>query len=353
VHNVTIEPLGQTIAVAAGQTILDACLREGIWLPHACCHGLCGTCKVTVLKGFVDHGASSPFALMDFERDENKALACSAVPLGDLVIEAEIDEDADAMHFPIRDFAGEVAETRLLTPDILGIWIRLPNDGLTFQAGQYINLEIPGVAGHRPFSCANAPSQRNLIELHVRRVQGGLGTTWLHEYLKAGQKLEFSAPYGRFFVRLSAAKPLLFLAGGSGLSGPKSMLLDLLDKGWPQPITLVHGVRGRKDLYFTDLFFRLQSQHPNFTYVPALSAPDPGDAWEGEMGFVHEVAERQFRGKFKGWQAYLCGPPLMVEACIRVLMQGRLFERDIFTEKFATAADGKEGLARSPLFRKI
>ena len=82
-YQVTIQPLGHTIEVAEGQTILDASLRAGIYLPHACCHGLCATCKVQVVDGEVDHGPASPFALMDVERDEGRCLACCAMPMSD------------------------------------------------------------------------------------------------------------------------------------------------------------------------------------------------------------------------------------------------------------------------------
>ncbi len=104
-QQLTIEPLGATIEVEEGQTILDAALRQGIYIPHACGHGLCGTCKVQVNQGEVDHGAANPFALMDFERDEGKALACCATLQSDATIEADIDEDPDARIIPVLDFA--------------------------------------------------------------------------------------------------------------------------------------------------------------------------------------------------------------------------------------------------------
>jgi phenol hydroxylase P5 protein len=103
-YELTIEPIGQTIEVEDDQTILDAALRAGIWLPHACCHGLCATCKVVVTDGEVDHGEASSFALMDFERDEGKTLACCARLQSDVTIEAEIDEEPDAESIPVRDF---------------------------------------------------------------------------------------------------------------------------------------------------------------------------------------------------------------------------------------------------------
>src|SRR5690349_9006128 len=71
-HHLTIATLGETIEVEDGQTILEACLRQGIWLPYACGHGRCSTCKVDILDGEVDHGHASSFALMDFERQDGK-----------------------------------------------------------------------------------------------------------------------------------------------------------------------------------------------------------------------------------------------------------------------------------------
>lgn len=348
----TIEPTGDSIEVADGQTLLDACLRNGIWLPHACGHGLCGTCKVEVLEGEVNHGKASGFALMDFERTEGRTLACSATALGDVTIEADIDDDEDARRIKVADYVGAVSRIEMVTPDIMAIWMTLPGDGIDFQAGQYVNVKIPGVEGARAFSLAGSPTQRNEIELHVRLVPGGAGTTWLHQNLKTGDQVPFTGPFGRFYVRRSAEKPLIFLAGGSGLSSPKSMILDLLESGYEEPITLLHGARRPHDLHFAALFRELEEQHDNLRYVPVISQPEDGDGWNGETGYVHEAAARLFGGKFSGHQAYLCGPPAMIDAGISALMQGRLFERDIFMEKFLTAADA-ETSARSPLFKKI
>ncbi len=350
-HDLTIEPLGETIRVEDGQTILDACLRHGIWLPHACGHGLCGTCKVDVVDGDVDHADASPFALMDFERSDGKTLACTARLLDDVTIEAEIDEDPDQRRIAVADFAATVAAITDLTHDVRGLRLRIDGAPIDFQAGQYVNLDIPAVAGTRAFSIANPPAESGHVDLQVRRVPGGRGTGWVHESLKVGDRVTFSGPYGRFFVRRSRGGPLLFLAGGTGVSSPRSMVLDLLAEGYGEPMTLIHGVRTAADLYDRDLFEGLVAKHPNFRYVPALSAEPEGSDWSGERGFVHDVAVRLFDGQFEGMTAYLCGPPPMIEASIGALMKGRLFEKHIFTERFLTASDGAE--KRSPVFRGI
>lgn len=351
-YTVTIEPLGVEIDVEEGQTILDASLRAGVYLPHACCHGLCATCKVTVLDGEVEHGPVSGFALMDFERDEGQCLACCATPESDLVIEADIDEEPDARFLPVRDFDAVVARIADLTPTIKGVWLDVGGgEPFDFQAGQYVNVLLPGLDEPRAFSIASPPGA-DLVELNIRLVPGGKGTTWVHESMAVGDRLRLTSPYGRFFVRTSRQGPTLFLAGGSGLSSPRSMVLDLLATGWTHPITLVHGARTLDELYGRDEFEALAARHDHFTYVPALSDEPDDSAWTGARGFVHDVARERFGNDFRGNTAYLCGPPMMIDACITTLMQGRLFERDIFTEKFLSAADAAQN-ARSPLFRKI
>ena len=351
-YSVTIEPIGQTIEVEEGQTILDAALRAGIYLPHACGHGLCATCKVQVTDGEVEHGDASPFALMDMERDEGKCLACCAIPQSDVTIEADIDEDPDAQHIPVRDFAGRVARIEQLTPTIRGVFIEL-DEPLAFQAGQYVNVKIPGLDRPRAFSLADVPSSQQLVELNIRRVPNGEGTGYIHDTLKVGDTIELTGPLGHFFVRRSDPQPIILLAGGSGLSSPRSMLLDLLEAGDGRDITLVYGARNRAELYYHDFFEQLAAKHPNFHYLPALSEPTEACQWNGVKGFVHDAAKQHFNGDFRGHKAYMCGPPVMIEACIRTLMQGRLFERDIYTEKFLSSADAAQGLARSPLFKSI
>lgn len=352
-YQLTLEPLGATIEVEDGQTLLDAALRQGIYIPHACGHGLCGTCKVQVTDGEVDHGAANPFALMEMERDDGMTLACCATLQSDATIEADIEDEPDAQVIPVRDFSATVVRIEQLTPTIKALHLRL-NQPIRFQAGQYVQVQIPGAEGGRAFSIANAPGtdgQSSEIELNVRLVPGGAGTTWLHQSLHEGDTVQITGPYGRFFVRQSAQLPMVFMAGGSGLSSPRSMILELLAQGCTQPITLVYGQRALDELYYDAEFRTLAARHANFNYVPVLSEVPEGTQWTGARGFVHEAAQAHFSGNFAGHKAYLCGPPPMIEACIGTLMQGRLFERDIYTEKFLSAADAQK--TRSPLFRSI
>jgi phenol hydroxylase P5 protein len=351
-YEVRVEPTGDVIEVDEGQTILDAALRQGVWLPFACGHGTCATCKVQVLEGDADLGNASPFALMDMERDEGKILVCCATPESDLVIEADIDVDPDFLGYPVQDYVGTVTDIVDLSPTIKGITFEL-DSAMEFQAGQYINLKIPGVEGTRAFSIANKPSDDRHVELHIRRVQGGAGTTWLHEQLQVGDTLDISGPYGQFFVRKSDDQDVIFIAGGSGLSSPQSMILDLLEAGDNRQIYLFQGARNVSELYNREMFEALDREHDNFHYIPALNEPLDEDQWQGFKGFVHEAAIDRFDNRFSGHKAYLCGPPPMIDAAITALMQGRLFERDIHMERFVTAADGADEQTRSALFKRI
>jgi len=350
-YKVEIEPTGDVITVEDGQTILDAALRQGVYIPHACSHGLCGTCKVEILEGEVDYGAASPFALMDIERAEGKCLACTATPMEDCVIEADIDQDDDAKSIPVQDFMGTVVDVKDLTPRIKGIFIEL-DDEIDFQAGQYIQYYIPGFVEPRAFSLSNSSNEKKIIELNIALVPDGEATPWIHKNVKVGARRKVSGPYGRFFVRESANKPMIFFAGGSGLSSPKSMILEQLENGCSLPITLFHGARNEEELYYADLFRELEEKYENFTYVPVLSDNDIKN-WNGKTGFVNTIANEMYEGNFAGNKAYLCGPPPMIDACITTLMRGRLYEKDIYTEKFFSKADLNAANQKSPLFKSI
>lgn len=349
---VRIEPINEVLEVEEDQTILDAILRAGLHIPYQCNHGLCSTCKINVLEGDFEHGEASPFALLDFEREEGVALACCATPQSDMVIEADIEEEPDARSIPIQDFEATVERIENLSPRVKGVWLRT-QEPVDFQAGQYVNLFVPGVENGRAFSIASTPSDPTLIELHISLVMGGQATTYVHETLAEGDSLKFTAPLGRFILRTSRDKPLLFIAGGSGLSSPKSMVEDILASGFEKPVYLFHGARDLSELYYFDHFNDLAQKYSNFTYLGALSDPKTSDLWTGATGFVHEAVTEYFDGAFVGLNAYICGPPPMIEASIRALMKGRLFEKDIFTEKFLSQADGSEAARSSKVFKRI
>ncbi len=353
-YKVKIEPIGVEVSCDGNQTILDACLRNGVWVPHACTHGTCATCKSRIIEGEVDFGLASNFALMDFEREEGYVLLCTARPKTNLVIEADVEVEEGIEFYPVKDFTGKVVEILDCARDTRKIQIEIENDRIFYLAGQYIQLYIPGTEQNRAYSIASRPLKdgNSTIELHIRRVPGGLGSRYVFEELKEGDEVKFAGPFGRFIFRKNFDNPILFLAGGTGLAPIKAMILDAISNGLKQEMYLFHGVRSTRDLYDKDVFEEIEKENPNFHYIPALSEKLPEDEWNGELGFVHEVLERKFQ-KFSGFKAYISGPPPMVDACIKVLMRGRLFAEDIYTEKFFTEKDRIEGGSKVGIISRI
>ncbi|MCA0437884.1 MAG: 2Fe-2S iron-sulfur cluster-binding protein [Austwickia sp.] len=353
-YTVTVEPLGRDVECRSDQTILDALLRNGVWVPHSCTHGTCATCKVEVVDGEVDHGESSGFALMDFERDEGKTLVCCAFPQSDVTIEADVDVDEDIEVHPVQDYTGTVVEMAEIATDTRRVTIELDRD-LSFNAGQYMRIMVPGAAGEprvdRTYSMANPPTERRRLEFQIRRVEGGKATDgWIFKDLAVGDQVALSGPYGRFVLKVGGDAPAVMVAGGTGLAPIAAMIKHaLLNDSYAGHITLYAGGRSKEWLYDVDYFRSLEAEYPEqFTYRPCLSET----AEEGYAeGLVTDVLEADHES-LKGHQGYLCGPPAMVEAALKSLMSRRLFPRDIFREDFFNEADKATGGVKSPLIKR-
>ena len=130
------------------------------------------------------------------------------------------------------------------------------------------------------------------------------------------------------------------------------MILDLFENGEQRDITLIYGARNQQELYYRELFEELEKDNANFHFVPSLSDEPEDSNWQGARGYVHETLKQTFGGIYAGHKAYMCGPPPMIDACITTLMQGRLFERDMYMENFYTQ-DNMESASKSPLFKRI
>lgn len=344
---ITVEPLDREVECAEDQAILDACLRAGVWLPHACTHGTCGTCKVQIIDGDVEHNDASDFALMEFERTEGKMLVCVATPSSDVTLEADVETEDGVVYHPVDDYVGTVASVEDVARGTRRIIIDLDRP-MPFNPGQYVTVDVPDSDQTRTYSMANPPSEPGRIELQIRRTPGGLATDgWIFTTLAAGDSIRLSGPYGRFFLREARPEPAILIGGGTGLAPLKSIVRHVLESGLDQRLYLYQGARERVDLYDVEYFRALEAEHPDqFTYRPCLSREE----WDGPFGVVTDVVEADFETCRKH-TAYLCGPPPMVEAAMKTLMKKRLFPRDIYREDFFDASDKATGGVRSPLMK--
>ena len=279
---VHVEPSGHEFNVEAGESILDAALKQGINLPYGCRNGFCGNCQSLLLSGKVDYPEGPPPAL-----DENQpgaCLICKGVAMTDLTI--EVKEILAAQDIEIREMPCKVERIERLNDDVIRLYLKLPEgERLQFLAGQYLNF-ILATGEKRAFSIANPPHDDEFIELHIRHVVGGAFTDFLFDGMKEKTIMRIEAPLGSYFLREDSDRPIIFMGGGTGFAPLKGIIEHAFEIGIDRPMTLYWGVRSQKDLYLPDLPQQWAAQHPNFTYIPVLSEPDEG--WQGRTGWVHD-----------------------------------------------------------------
>jgi Na+-transporting NADH:ubiquinone oxidoreductase subunit F len=163
-------------------------------------------------------------------------------------------------------------------------------------------------------------------------VPGGICTTFLHEHLKEGDEITFAGPFGDFYLH-EGGDELIFIAGGSGLAPIRSLVLDILEKNLDKKMKFFFGAVRKRDLYYLDFFRELEAKYDNFTYIPALSGATPEDEWTGDEGLITDVVARHVPDA-EGRQAYLCGSPGMINACIQVLTRIGFGRDAIFFDEF-------------------
>ena len=336
-HSVTLQPSGHVFQVDAGETVLEAALRQGFVLPYGCKNGACGSCKGKITSGTVDYGNYQAKALTDEEKAQGKALLCQAKPLGDLVLEARTV--GSAKDIPIKTLPCRVQKLERVTDDVILLSLKLPaNERLQFLAGQYVEFLLKD-GSRRSFSMGNAPHDDEFVQLHVRHVPGGQFTDHVFGKMKERDILRFEGPHGTFFLREDSAKPIVFVASGTGFAPIKAILEHAFNKGIDRPMTLYWGGRRPKDLYLNELATKWAAGHANFRYVPVISDALPEDAWTGRTGFVHRAVMQDFPD-LSGHQVYACGVPIMVDSAKKdFIAQCRLPEEEFYADSFTTQAD--------------
>lgn len=338
-YSIHLAPFGVEFACGEDETILAAALRQGIGLRYGCKHGACGSCKAKVVVGEVDVGEASGFALMDYERDAGMALLCSAYPLEDVVIElSDYDETALSAARPISDYACKVVSLEKVAPEIWRLLLASAEAArFEYDAGQYAELRISGTSHWRTFSMANLPNDVGHIEFLIRQVPGGRFSSVLAERVNVGDDVMLRGPFGQFGIAAGHA-PIVMVAGGSGMAPILAMLRSLAADGSDRTITFFYGARRREDLICGDILETIDRSLASFTYVPALSETSEGDGWQGEAGLITEVLDRHTQN-LRGAEAYLCGPPGMIDAATLVLRAHGMFASRIRCDKFVSTEE--------------
>jgi len=341
-HVVRFEPVGIEIEVDEDQTILRAAAEQGVMLMHGCKEGQCSSCKSFVLDGEdIELDRYSTFALPEYELDEGYTLLCRAHPYEDLTIELlNYDEDMIRSGLPIQERVAEVVSITPVTHDLRHVVLRLTEPGeLKFFPGQYVDIQVPDTGSSRSFSMANTTSRdTGQLEFVIKVYAGGVFSEFLDRQLQVGHQLQLSGPFGVFTLRDNPGARIVFVGGGAGMAPILSLLRSMADRGIDRPATYYYGARSRRDLCFDDELRALQDVLPGFRYVPALSEPAEDDDWDGEVGLITDVVRRH-EPELKGADAYVCGPPPMVEAAIPLLENLGVVPKHVYYDKFTTTGD--------------
>ncbi len=335
-YQITVQPSGATFTSEAGETLLEAALRQGLIVPYGCKDGACGACKGTLLQGTVDLGRYQPGALSETEIAAGKALLCTARATSDLVIEHRQITRADAIQ--IKTLPARVEKLEKLAPDVIELHLRLPaSEKFQFHAGQYIDFLLKD-GKRRSYSLANAPEKEGVLELHIRHVPGGLFTEQVFGTLKPRDILRFEGPHGGFFLREDSTKPAILLASGTGFAPIKAIVEHALAQGSRRPLHIYWGCRKQPDLYMRALPEAWAANYPHIQYTPVLSEPEAG--WTGRTGFVHQAVMADYPS-LAGHQVYACGAPVMIDAARKdFIAQCALPEEEFFSDAFTFSAPG-------------
>ena len=348
----------KALKVASGTTLLGTLAANKIFIPSACGgKGSCGVCKVNVLDG---GGAMLPTEVGFISRGEARdgcRLSCQVKVKDDLKIEvpAEI--------FDVRQWRCKVRSNHNVATFIKELILELPaGESVPFRAGGYIQIECPPhVAKYqdfriedeyredwdrfnmwryvstveedvsRAYSMANYPEERGIIMLNVRiaspppRAPEGTPPGKMSSYifdLKPGDEVTISGPFGEFFAR-ETDNEMLFIGGGAGMAPMRSHIFDQFRRlHTKRKVTFWYGARSLREAFYIEDFDSITAENDNFTWHMAMSEPQPEDNWQGYTGFIHQVVYDNYLKDHpapEDVEYYLCGPPMMLQACMKML----------------------------------
>ena len=332
------------IECAPRERLLYAALRAGVAVPYECATGSCGTCKARARPGTIEDVWPQAPGHAYLKRDRGEFLMCQGIALGDceILVPSRLDSAATDAPRP-RHSPGVLSGIRPLTHDVDAFSVTLEHS-IGFDAGQFVVLSAPGLAGYRAYSMVNHAAETDRLDFVVKRQPGGGFSGWL-EPGRAGGSLDVFGPLGSATWRPGDGKDLLCIAGGSGVAGMMSILSRAVSSGHfaSRRGYLFFGVRTREDVFFADELARLvEAAAGRLSVTVAFSDERVADRDSGvprcidvAQGLVHLVAGERMAGAWNDLTAFVAGPPPMVDGALRILvMDARLPASDIRYDKF-------------------
>ena len=320
------------IDASPNETVADAAYRQGINIPLDCRDGACGTCKCFAETGRYDLGQEYiEDALTEDEAEKGYVLTCQMRAQSDCVV--RVPASSQVCKTAQASFEANISVVRQLSESTIALSIQGEAlSRLAFLPGQYVNLQVPGSEQSRAYSFSSLQKDGEVSFL-IRNVPGGLMSSFLTGLAKAGDSMTLAGPLGSFYLR-EIKRPLLLLAGGTGLAPFTAMLEQIAERGSEYPLHLIYGVTHDFDLVELDRLEAFASRIPNFTWSACVASPQSSYPRKGYVT-QHITPAHLNDGEV---DIYLCGPPPMVEAVGQYIREQGITPANFYYEKFAASA---------------
>lgn len=318
--------------VQGNEILLDAALRNGINIPLDCREGVCGTCMGRCESGRYEMDYVDEEALSAQDIEQRKILTCQTRVKSDASFYFDFESSLCSAARPAQQ-RGVVSRVEQVSKTTAILHVDAGRDGqqLDFLPGQYARLLVPGTEAKRSYSFANRPNAQNQLQFLIRLLPDGMMSNYIRERCQVGDEIRFEAPLGAFYMR-HIERPLLLVAGGTGLSAFLGMLDEIAERGGcGQPVHLYYGVRQAADLCELERIRGYAERIPGFAFTPVVSDEDP--SWNGQRGYVAEHFDAAALREIP-FDMYLCGPPPMVESVKDWLATNAIDNGRLYFEKF-------------------
>lgn len=321
--------------VEQSEILIDAALRNGIKIPLDCREGVCATCQGRCESGSYTQEYVDDEALSAQDLAQGKVLTCQTRVQSDATFYFDFDSSL-CNHTQAAPVIGVVTQVQEVSPTTAILHLDASQAGapLDFLPGQYARLSVPGTTCTRAYSFANRPNANNQLQFLIRLLPDGVMSNYIRSGCRVGDQISIEAPLGTFYLRQST-RPLIFVAGGTGLSAFLGMLDQLCETGCTQPVSLYYGVRSATDLCELERIGEYQKRLPAFQFIPVVSGDDA--AWDGKRGYVTEHFDAALLNETPA-DIYVCGPPPMVELIKTWLAEQVSQTGQLYYEKFTDSS---------------